>query len=366
MTDLFQGEFTTTKHSSSSRFNFDFTDNDFEEHSRSFIPVATALDTQKCLNLFQSWKKERNLQFPQDQIPDNVLLCGDKTVLCKWLCRFIAEVRKKDGSPYLPRTLHHYLVGLQRYIHTQDYLSTVNIITDVEFRPLRNLEDSLYRRLHAAGIGATVKKTEPLTSGDEDRLWRSGVLDPASPQGLLNRIFFLNGRNFCLRGGVEHRYLKLSQFKREVVMVEEKHLVRYSYTEHGSKNRSGGLKQLNQDNKLVHQYESNDTDRCHVLLLDKYISKLPHNAKEKDVFYFKPKSVMPHDESAPWYTSVPLGKNKLAEMVKIMAMEAGIQKEVTNHSLREHMGLQNFLRLTYLKTDYGEKWTSFHRRSPSL
>jgi hypothetical protein len=73
-----------------------------------------------------------------------------------------------------------------------------------------------------------------------------------------------------------------------------------------------------------------------------------------------------HDESAPWYTSVPLGKNKLAEMVKIMAMEAGIQKEVTNHSLREHMGLQNFLRLTYLKTDYGEKWTSFHRRSPSL
>jgi hypothetical protein len=117
------------------------------------------------------------------------------------------------------------------------------------------------------------------------------VLDPASPQGLLNRIFFLNGRNFCLRGGVEHRYLKLSQFKREVVMVEGKHLVRYSYTEHGSKNRSGGLKQLNQDNKLVHQYESNDTDRCHVLLLDKYISKLPHNAKEKDVFYFKPKSV---------------------------------------------------------------------------
>ena len=119
----------------------------------------------------------------------------------------------------------------------------VNIISDVEFRPLRNLEDSLYRKLHGAGVGATVKKTEPLTSNDEEQLWSSGILDPSSPQGLLNCIFFLNGRNFCLHGGVEHRDLKLSQLKREDVMVDGKHLVRYSYTEHGSKNRSGGLKQ---------------------------------------------------------------------------------------------------------------------------
>ena len=72
-----------------------------------------------------------------------------------------------------------------------------------------------------------------LTNDDKERLWTSRVLNPDTPQGLLNCIFFLNGKNFCLRGGIEHRELKLSQFSREVVKVEGRHLVRY--TEHGSK-----------------------------------------------------------------------------------------------------------------------------------
>ena len=45
---------------------------------------------------------------------------------------------------------------------------------------------------------------------------------------------------------MEHRELKLSQFRREVVPVDGKHLVRYTYTEYVSKNRSGGLKQIKQ------------------------------------------------------------------------------------------------------------------------
>ena len=55
--------------------------------------------------------------------------------------------------------------------------------------------------------------------------------------------------------------------------VQDKHLVQYSYTEHGSKNHSGGLKQLHRD-------KSDDVEHCHVLLLDKYI-KLPPDAKKE-------------------------------------------------------------------------------------
>ena len=41
--------------------------------------------------------------------------------------------------------------------------------------------------------------------GDEEKLWQAVVvLNPDNPKGLLNCVFFLNGRNFCLRGGVEH------------------------------------------------------------------------------------------------------------------------------------------------------------------
>ena len=36
----------------------------------------------------------------------------------------------------------------------------------------------------------------------------------ATPRGLLNAVFSLNGKNFCLRGGEGHRNLKLSQLQR--------------------------------------------------------------------------------------------------------------------------------------------------------
>ena len=43
-----------------------------------------------------------------------------------------------------------------------------------------------YRKLHLNGIGCTTKKTELLTRENEEKLWQTGVLNPDSPQGLLN------------------------------------------------------------------------------------------------------------------------------------------------------------------------------------
>ena len=73
-----------------------------------------------------------------------------------------------------------------------------------------------------------------------------------------------------MRGGAKHREIKISQLQREVVKLRGKSVDRYMYTEHESRNRAGGLKQIKQENKVVHQYESKDLARCHVLLLDKF------------------------------------------------------------------------------------------------
>ena len=61
--------------------------------------------------------------------------------------------------------------------------------------------------------------------------------------------------------------------------------VRYTYTDNISKNRTGGVCQLDVSHKVVHQFENTELgERCHVFLLDKYLSKLPESAKENDVF----------------------------------------------------------------------------------
>ena len=252
------------------------------------------MDTQKCVRLFEEWAKQRSDLFPNEPVPSKILEGRDRASLCTWLCKFSVEVRKVDGTPFPPKSIQHYLVGVQRFIRSKEGCEELNIFTDSDFLPLRKLLDALYRKLHSEGIGCSSKQTEVLTDQDEEKLWNTGALDPETPQGLLNCVFFLNGKNFCLRGGAEHRDLKISQLQREYVQLEGKPLVRYTYTEFVSKNRSGGLKQIRQSNKVVHQYESENVDRCHVLLLDKYLSKLPPGAKENDVFLSEAKAMCTH------------------------------------------------------------------------
>lgn len=63
----------------------------------------------------------------------------------------------------------------------------------------------------------------------------------------------------------------------------------YRYTENSSKNCSGGLAQLHLKNKSVEIYRTPEAgDCCHCRTLDLYISKLPSEAKDKDLFMYVP------------------------------------------------------------------------------
>ena len=73
-----------------------FDDDDFEEHTQGFVPATIAADTQKCTKLFEDWKRKWYFLFPADKVPDGVLFT-DKGQLCKWLCKFSIEARKKGG-----------------------------------------------------------------------------------------------------------------------------------------------------------------------------------------------------------------------------------------------------------------------------
>lgn len=64
-----------------------------------------------------------------------------------------------------------------------------------------------------------------------------------------------------------------------------------------------------------------------------YLSKLPKQAFEKDVFYLRPLEAVPDEEGKPWFQNVPVGRNVLSKMVEQMCKGAGIEKR-SNHSLR--------------------------------
>ena len=76
--------------------------------------------------------------------------------------------------------------------------------------------DTHFLKLHSElkGIGIQVKHTEIVTKEDKMKLWTSGVMGLDTPKSLQNAAFYVVGKMFSLRGGVEHRSLKLSQITR--------------------------------------------------------------------------------------------------------------------------------------------------------
>ena len=120
-----------------------------------------------------------------------------------------------------------------------------------------------------------------------------------SPKALLRAVFFYNGKNFCLRGGTEHRGLNLSQFTR--CSDPDNH---YIYTE--KIDREGLLN-----------------------ILDTYISKLPEEVKKRTsmlVLFLQYLLILKKN-------IVCTSKNSLNTM-KDMCSKAGITGRKTNHSLR--------------------------------
>ena len=125
---------------------------------------------------------------------------------------------------------------------------------------------------------------------------------------ITNAIFFCTGKFFCLRGGEEHRNLKLPQFER---LTDPD---RYIYHENCSKNKSGTFRQLHVVSKVVPIYCTcqSDADRCYVHLLDMYIAKLPEKIRAgKGLFYVRPLQCKPVHADAPWFCDVPVGRNTL-------------------------------------------------------
>ena len=85
-------------------FDFLLDGDDFEEHTRWFAPATTAADTQKCIKLFEDWKREQNSLFPMDKVPEGVLFAS-KGACVSGCANSALKSERKTARTTLPRQL---------------------------------------------------------------------------------------------------------------------------------------------------------------------------------------------------------------------------------------------------------------------
>ena len=105
------------------------------------------------------------------------------------------------------------LSSLKRYM-VKANPSTPNFLDDKDtgFFGLQGTRDTVARKLCEDAVGSSVRDAVVISFEEEESLWKAGTLGVENPKALLNAIFYMNGKVLCLRGGREHKSLKISQF----------------------------------------------------------------------------------------------------------------------------------------------------------
>ena len=89
------------------------------EYARKIsVPETTLKDTLWCINQWNSWTRWKNSLTSDGQflaIPSPITSLT-REQLAEFLEKFVLEVRKKDGSEYVPETLYHIVCGIMRHL----------------------------------------------------------------------------------------------------------------------------------------------------------------------------------------------------------------------------------------------------------
>ena len=303
-----------------------------EKAARGVIPANTQANSNWAVKNFKEWASNRSAMAPDDPVPPDLLKSQDTDLLCKWLCRYVMETRRTDGSLYPPSTLRSLLSGVNRALQENKAPFSILDKDDYRFKDLLKTLDTLCSDLHRQGIGSTKNSAKVIELDDEDIFWQKGLLGFSTPKLLQHTVFFYVGLNFVLRGVQEQHDLIPSQFSR---VPQDKSVyntsVYYEYTELVSKNNQHRFKDINTQNKVIRAYALPGNRKCIVKMLDKYLSLLPPDAP---YFYMRANEKFCEEQAGSTFTRQRVGVNMLKTVLPLLSKESGIEVRYTNHSLR--------------------------------
>ena len=274
--------------------------------------------------------------------------CLTKTNLEYALCRFICEVRKaKQGGEYPGRTLYQMACAIQNYLKKKGL--KWRIVHGENFQDFNRVLDGVMQERANAAIGTVRRQAEVISMEFENKLWETNVLGEESPDKLRSTVLYLLGVNCALRAGDEHYGLRRpggctpSQISFETNSMNVKCLV---YPEDNvTKTNLGGIRDQKKERKIVWIKPSRNVNRCPVRLVAKYINLLSKVGKKPNLYLHSMRKPKPNC----WFTTSPLGINKVRTVVSQMLKDAGLDGFFTNHSLRRTAATRLFRAGTNVK-----------------
>lgn len=297
---------------------------EIEQRNQNVVPINTQKKIRWAIKILQDW------QVIQTESPANKNLTAmNQEEMASVIEKFIFEIKKKNGDEYPPKTIYEIYSAINYYF-VNDLKLGWSLFKDTAFHKVRKAVETRMKENARKGLTSGNNKSMYISKEIEEEMWVNGILGSETPSKLVNTLIYLIGLHFALRGGEELRRLRVGKFSqiRSSTDVEGRSCM--IYKEDVSKARQGGMKSIGTPPKSVVVYHNEaDHSKCLPCLWSKYTSLRPQETKT-DALFLAP---MNHGgDREKWYKDVPLGKNSLGNVVKVLM--AGYDGRYTNHSLR--------------------------------
>lgn len=279
------------------------------------VPVSTSRATKWGLNKWHEWLNKRG------KVCDFHTVSADE--LNVLLRKFYAELRSTKKKDLTPSSLTGIRAALHRAIRAPPYNRAINIVGDAAF--------------NSANVMFTTKCKQYVKNGNQKPKHKPAIVDSdlkllgiyfqgwmKDPVILQEYVWFSLCFNFGRRGREGWAEMTKDSFDIETDN-EGNRFVKESKTEK-TKNHQGGSEQSKQD------YSTRAMYGTPVDVFDFFLDKLHPNCAR--LFQQPLKSYNKEDS---WFTSRPVGKNALSNMMQTISRKSGLSQTYTCHSVRASM-----------------------------
>ena len=115
--------------------------------------LNTKRKTDQCIGLFKRYLSQQFVLLPPEE--------QDHDDLNKYLCRFLIQLKKEDGTEYEPVTIRNIVGSICRYLKDKHY---ANILEHPNFRDLQEAMKTKMKDLKEKGMGSGPRTASALTS----------------------------------------------------------------------------------------------------------------------------------------------------------------------------------------------------------
>ncbi|XP_056101432.1 uncharacterized protein LOC130080159 [Rhinichthys klamathensis goyatoka] len=280
----------------------------------------TVQQTQWAVKCFGDWCSEKGCSIDFKQIT--------KTELNALLRDFYGTVRSSKGEKYGISSYVALRAGVNRFLNDSPLSLSWCLMRDSEFTSSNNVFVGVVKTMRREGRDKTEHHTS-ISTKDFSTIKLSDALNPNTPEGLVNKVWFDVQLHFGRRGKEGNRELIPDSFR---ILTNENGVkyVTMSFNE-DTKNHKDPHDR-NKESRRGFMFQQTGNPLCPVASLEKYVSLLPSNPP---AFYLHPKKQ--NLSKCVWYTREPMGVNYLATMLQRICKAAGTSKVYTNHCLRSTM-----------------------------